>query len=929
MHWLGRFVTLAAVVVGLGTPWASAQVVEMIPNGSFDADLSGWTLDLGATVLDEATQARSKPRCVTAETTEPNRHGLLSRRITLVPGRLYEVEAWARATNNTKLVFWRSQGTERTMISAFENIKPRWQRCLATFSVDKPGEYTLEFIVASSHGAPFGRMWVDDIAMREYTTARFGEISGGLGYNDFPVVTSTQDGSLWAAWVSFRDNHDTLQVARGHLEGDDVKIDRTWQVEGGPMTYLLDPCLASDGTSVWLAYSSEREGNWEVYANRLGDQGPGTALCLSRDPAVDIKPALTVLGDRVWAAWESNRDAGMRQIYLCTITGDEVGRAQRLSSGGSDNYAPTIAAVSPEDLWVVWHSFRDNNMDLFGRHRTAEGPGNEIRLTQASIIDREAKLGAHNGQFWLTWDTANPAGYHIGAAATKRVQIAQITPRGLQTPLGIEKTLLQEKAEAGDFAFDSNGRLWVAAQTPRPKSGFVVSPLCYAGTVWTGELRMSTQKGLCRRPNLVMLKDRPVVIYQADTTPGSWATVEDSQTGLSGIYASALNTTQVPSASAMTLAPYLEPVEVFEAGTIRQARGEDLPGTSIDYDGQRLNLYFGDLHNHTDISICNRVGDQTQVQAYQSMRDIARHDFAACTDHGYNINAYLWNYLAKIARANNDPGRFLTFLAEEWTSSFEKYDDPKRPYGYYGHRNLILGDPYFPFWLNERDGKTPAEVWEILRKAKADFVHIPHQLADTGNVPTDWSFVDEKAQPVAEIFQTRGSYEYEGTPRQAKNSTPKGWFLQDAWAQGVVIGVIASPDHGGGMGKAAVYAPELSRKAILEAIRQRHTYGTTAAKIALDVRVKGRLMGEKLSASDGTPVKVEIHATCPGDIDRVDVCRSNVFVYTPQVQGKECNITYLDNQPPKGPCYYYVRVIQKDGEIAWSSPVWLGSNGPI
>jgi len=74
MHWLGRFVTLAAVVVGLGTPWASAQVVEMIPNGSFDADLSGWTLDLGATVLDEATQARSKPRCVTAETTEPNRH---------------------------------------------------------------------------------------------------------------------------------------------------------------------------------------------------------------------------------------------------------------------------------------------------------------------------------------------------------------------------------------------------------------------------------------------------------------------------------------------------------------------------------------------------------------------------------------------------------------------------------------------------------------------------------------------------------------------------------------------------------------------------------------------------------------------------------------------------------------------------------------
>ena len=54
----------------------------------------------------------------------------------------------------------------------------------------------------------------------------------------------------------------------------------------------------------------------------------------------------------------------------------------------------------------------------------------------------------------------------------------------------------------------------------------------------------------------------------------------------------------------------------------------------------------------------------------------------------------------------------------------------------------------------------------------ANFVHIPHQLADTGNVPTDWNFTDEKAQPVAEIFQARGSYEYKGTPREAGHTPP-------------------------------------------------------------------------------------------------------------------------------------------------------------
>ena len=176
---------------------------------------------------------------------------------------------------------------------------------------------------------------------------------------------------------------------------------------------------------------------------------------------------------------------------------------------------------------------------------------------------------------------------------------------------------------------------------------------------------------------------------------------------------------------------------------------------------------------------------------FQEVPYINRLDFACSTDHCYNINPYLWSYLGKLARVNEQPDRFLTFLAEEWTSSFEEYD-ATHPYGFYGHRNLIFGDTYFPRWWNSRNRQTPAEVWEELRKLNADFVHIPHQLADTGNVPTDWNFTDERAQPVAEIFQTRGSYEYHGTPRQADRTTPPGYFIQDAWARGIVIGVIAA-----------------------------------------------------------------------------------------------------------------------------------------
>jgi hypothetical protein len=305
------------------------------------------------------------------------------------------------------------------------------------------------------------------------------------------------------------------------------------------------------------------------------------------------------------------------------------------------------------------------------------------------------------------------------------------------------------------------------------------------------------------------------------------------------------------------------------------------------------------------------------------MRDLTRHDFACVTDHGYNINPYLWGRTAKLTRAGHDPDRFLTFLGEEWTSTFEEYSEA-HPFGFYGHRNLIFADPYFPRWFNARNRQTPAQVWKDLRMMKANFIQIPHQLADTGNVPTDWNFHDELAQPAAEIFQTRGSYEYSGAPREAGRSTPTpGYFIQDAWAGGIVIGVIASPDHGGGYGKACVFAPELTREAILDAIRARHCYGTTAAKIFLDVRVDGHLMGEKITEPVGDTVEIKVTTRCPADIDRIEICRNNQFIYSTNPEGKKASFTLVDKKPLPGRSYYYVRVIQQDEEIAWSSPVWF------
>jgi hypothetical protein len=35
------------------------------------------------------------------------------------------------------------------------------------------------------------------------------------------------------------------------------------------------------------------------------------------------------------------------------------------------------------------------------------------------------------------------------------------------------------------------------------------------------------------------------------------------------------------------------------------------------------------------------------------------------------------------------------------------------------------------------------------------------------------------------------------------------------------------------------------------------------------------------------------------------------------------NFEYVDREAPPGEHWYYVRIEQSDGELAWSSPIWV------
>ena len=94
---------------------------------------------------------------------------------------------------------------------------------------------------------------------------------------------------------------------------------------------------------------------------------------------------------------------------------------------------------------------------------------------------------------------------------------------------------------------------------------------------------------------------------------------------------------------------------------------------------------------------------------------------------------------------------------------------------------------------------------------------------------------------------------------------------------------------------------------------------------AVDGQGHTYLMGDALAAPTAPHLKVKVFGT--DTLQRVEIIKDGKFVFTTSPQGKSAEFTYVDNEPPQGESWYYVRVTQMDRNLAWSSPIWVKYGG--
>lgn len=344
-----------------------------------------------------------------------------------------------------------------------------------------------------------------------------------------------------------------------------------------------------------------------------------------------------------------------------------------------------------------------------------------------------------------------------------------------------------------------------------------------------------------------------------------------------------------------------------------------------------MRLFWGDLHVHSWRS--DGVGSLQDVYTYA--RDVVGLDFVGHGDHIQYMSDDDWAETLALTRQMNRPGGFVSF------PGFELSHNPRRwmPDGSY--RNIVpwYGDKNV-YYLSEDDAPIIREtdryrsyfarmdhLAEQVRGHKATIV--PHLHA--GGLMT---FYDPELVWIIEAFSAHhfdlkkgGFARFEG-------------MWQEYLAAGHRVGLVGGSDnHNARAGQdsyfpwetdhrrdalMAVWASELTREALWEAMHARRVYATTGVRIYLDVRLNGHRMGEEFSVGDAlTPkeLRIEVHGTAP--IAALEVLRSNVVIQTYAPRAWDWEGTCVDGDYSSGEDWYQVRVIQEDMHRAWSTPIWV------
>ncbi|HSX38829.1 MAG TPA: DUF3604 domain-containing protein [Chlamydiales bacterium] len=357
-------------------------------------------------------------------------------------------------------------------------------------------------------------------------------------------------------------------------------------------------------------------------------------------------------------------------------------------------------------------------------------------------------------------------------------------------------------------------------------------------------------------------------------------------------------------------------------------------------------LYWGILHGESD-----RVDSGKNIEAMlRHIRDDKALQFFALSsfDSEEETPNELWKAVSQQIAEFNEDDRFVAMLGFQWMGDA----------GEEGLRHFIYAKDNKQI-LRKKDTKNNSLKKIYKTNNPKEMIAIPSFTSGTATLCNFTDFNPE-FERVAEIYNAWGSSEctsMEGNPRPiqgGKNGISENaeGTLVRALNKGCRIGFIAGGYDDRGCysgyfesdqeqyspGLTAIISKEHSRSSLIEALQNRSCYATTGERIVLGLFLAGFSMGSEIDTKLRPGLEFNRHLTgyCIGTQPLIEVklIRNGKEYRTFPITEEKCEFEIDDSdllgqialEAPEGRspfAYYYLRAMQKDGHIAWSSPIWV------
>lgn len=761
--------------------------------------------------------------------------------------------------------------------------------------------------------------------------------------HDYPSLAIAADGSAWAAWQFYQTGGDRVLVAHSTALGWSPAEPLT---PGGQDIYRT--AIAQDARGrVWVVWSERQDEAWDLVARVYDGRGwssprkltganrPNSFHKLVRDRAGNLH-----------LVWIGFRD-GAPHVLWSKLDGDNWSAPREISDAKA--WMPDAAADSKGNLYVAWDGYGAGNYDIYVRRIDADGSMGAIQqVTKSPRFQAHASVAVDaSDRLWLAWDEAGSnwgkdwarddvwRGTTLYTERHPRVAVFENGRWSMPAdPAAAVPRRYNRFIETPKLAVDGAGRVWMALEV-RTFTAMNRSDFWANNGRW--ERFLTSYEGDHWRPAAPFPNSstRPDGAFQLAAAPsGVWAVFANDNRVIPPA-GGAVNRRRYeidfarmdgdPASGPVALEAFTEtpgnaaPVHPHENADVQRARAY-----RIQTAGGELRLVRGDFHRHTEMSP-DGAGDGSLIDYYRYMIDAAQMDTGIVSDHNEGGEEYTWWRTEKSVDLFHIASGFTPLFGYERSVPYPN-----------GHRNVVFpqrGVRVLPISREENQGAVNSGpiLYPYLKQNRG--IAMLHSLAtDQGS---DYRDNDPEVEPLVEIYQGyHANYEYEGAPRAESSDyhvtahgpyRPLGFFW-NALAKGYKLGMQSSSDHiSTHTSYTMIYTPSTARADIVESMRKRHAYGATD-NIVLDYRARdgqGRewMMGDAFQASGSPVMHVKVFGTSA--IQTVEIIRKGKFVYQSSPNAATVEFDFVDAAPEAGENWYYVRVIQQDRNMAWSSPMWV------